>query len=220
MAAPTEAELPPAATDVLDFWYGSLEERLRPGYAHRYDLWFGRSADEEICSRFGPLLQLLAESPSERDRWCATPRGTVAMIVLLDQLNRNVHRGTARMFAHDPVCLEHARRLVGEGRHLDGTLAAPELAHVSICLSHSELIDDHTLNLHKLLPELTSASHFPREQLRDFEGHAHMAKVHADEIRRFGRYPHRNQLLGRECTREEAAWLSEKEYGYHRQVRR
>ena len=209
---------PALAVQVLDFWYGPLQERLRPNYEHRYELWFGRGADHEITERFSDAIGEVGSSEELRREWCKTPRGALAYIVLLDQLNRNLHRGSGRMFEHDTKCLEEARRLVAERRHLDGSLAPPELAHLSICLSHSESLADHELNLGTLLPELMRI--LPAGQARHFEGHAHMSGVHADEIRRFGRYPHRNALLQREDTVEERAWLQQSRYGYHRQVKK
>ena len=137
MSGDANAPLPEGAASVLEWWYGPLEERLKPGYQHRYQLWFGRGADDEIKQRFGGMIHEVGSSVDERCKWCATPRGTLAYIVLLDQLNRNFHRGTDQMFAHDGKCLEEARRLVAEKRHLDGSLSPPELAHLLICLTHS-----------------------------------------------------------------------------------
>ena len=216
MIADASDVLPAEASAVLDWWYGDLAARLKPDYQHRYQLWFSRAADDEIKRRFGGAIAAVGGSDEKRRAWCRSPRGAIAYIVLLDQLNRNVHRGTAQMFAHDAKCTEEARRLVDERRHLDGSLAAPELAHVSICLSHSESLDDHTLN-GQLIRELV----VPSPQRRDFDGHAHMAGVHAEEIRRFGRYPHRNALLGRQDTAEEAEWLVQSAgVGYHKQVQK
>jgi len=210
---------PSAALEVLDFWYGPLQECYSPSYEHRYDLWFGRGADAEITHRFSQLFQDVGNSPQLRKEWCATPRGTIAYIVLLDQLNRNLHRGTPRMFEHDEKCLEEARRLAEKKQDGWECLAPPELVHLSVCLSHSENIQDHELNIQKLLPALFE-SFLPEEQIPFFRGHAHMSKIHAQEIHRFGRYPHRNALLNRESTPKEREWLAQSQYGYHQQVKK
>jgi len=212
--------VPAEAEAVLDWWYGDIASRRDPSYTHRYAFWFGRDHDDEIRSRFGALIARLGRDEAERERWCSTPQGTIAMIVVLDQLSRNVHRATPLMFQYDHICLAAARKLVRGGHVTDGSLTPPEVAHVAICLSHSEEEIDHELSLGTLYPALFASPTFPREQRSAFEGHMHMARVHAEEIRRFGRYPHRNELLGRESTPTEAAWLREHEYGYHRQTRK
>jgi len=208
---------PPEAEEVLNFWYGPLSSRADDNYEHRYTLWFGRGSDSEITSRFSATIAKVGASEELRQIWCQNPRGTVAYIVLLDQLNRNVHRGTSSMFCHDKKCVEEARRLIAERRHVDGSLTAPEISHVLICLTHSETRSDHDhivpTAYNKLLDVLSET------QCRHFKGHAHMATMHALEIRRFGRYPHRNKLLGRESSPAELDWLVKSaETGYHKQV--
>lgn len=120
------------------------------------------------------------------------------------------------MFEFDPLTLAVCRKVVLAGWHRDGRLSAPEVAHVAIALSHSEAQEDHDLNLKTLFPQLLATC--PPGQVAHLQGHAHMARKHAAEIARFGRFPHRNQLLGRTTTAEEAAWLNESQYGYHKQV--
>ena len=181
-------------------------------------MWFGRGVDELLTRRFGHLLSPEAVAGLAA-QWAspeAGPHGAVALLVLLDQFNRNIHRGSPAMFQHDARAAALARQLLRDNAHLDGTLTAPEVVHVGLCLTHSEALEDQEAAVE--LFSLMHRSGAPAPQRHDFEGHAHMARLHMDEIVRFGRFPHRNKLLSRETTAEEAAWLESNVYGYHRQV--
>lgn len=107
-----EAALDPRARDVLDFWFGA------PGsaeFGHPRKIWFngGAALDAALRERYGALLDAACDGAC--DHWAATPLGALALIVVLDQFSRNVHRGTPRAFAADPKALAVARRLVAAG---------------------------------------------------------------------------------------------------------
>ena len=181
------------STQILDFWFGapgSAEHgRARP-------LWFTKSAatNELIRSRFGAAVE--AALRGDLDHWGdGDARNALALILLLDQFTRNVFRDSARAFAGDPAALAIAKRLVADGRHL--RLAPLERWFAYLPFEHSEQLSDQHESL-RLFGELAK------------EGLAEplvWAQKHYEVIARFGRYPHRNELLGRASTAEELDFL-------------
>ncbi|PTM39673.1 DUF924 family protein [Bosea sp. 124] len=170
------------AGTVTDFWRDAGPER-----------WFRKDAafDTLFRERFMPLH--FAAARRELDVWAETAQGSLALVILLDQLPRNGFRGTAHMYATDPLARSFARRAEAMGQ---GDAIEPELRlflHLPFC--HSEDLADQDLSVQLSTPLGELA-------LEHAEGHREI-------IRRFGRFPHRNALLGRETTAEEAAFLSE-----------
>jgi uncharacterized protein (DUF924 family) len=182
-----------AAADVLDFWFGA------PGseqFGRARDFWFTKSAatDELIRSRFG--LAVEAALRGDLRHWAdGDARGALALILLLDQFTRNIHRDSARAFAGDEAALALAKRLVADGRHLQ--LSPVERWFAYLPYEHSERLEDQRESL-RLFGQL--AQEGLGEPLV-------WAQKHHDVIARFGRYPHRNELLGRESTAEEVEFL-------------
>jgi len=183
----------PASTEILDFWFGAPGS---PEHGQSRKLWFTKSAatDEEILRRFGPTVE--AALRGELQSWAdGAAREALALILLLDQFTRNVHRDSARAFAGDAAALALARRLVADGRHLQLTPLERWFAYLPF--EHSEDIADQRESL-RLFGELAA------------EGLAEplvWAQKHFDVVARFGRYPHRNELLGRDSTAEEIEFL-------------
>ena len=178
--------------DVLDYWFGA---RDAPDFGAPRDWWFKKSeaTDAAIRARFGAEVD--AALRRERDGWAATPRGTLALILLLDQFTRNIFRDTPRAFAGDAQALALAQALVSSGDHQN--LAPIERWFATLPFEHSEqLIEQH-------------------ESLRLFEALVPLglpdalkwARLHFDVIERFGRFPHRNAILGRESTPDELEYL-------------
>lgn len=181
------------ATEVIHFWFGSP-----PGEAPR-EAWFKKSDtfDAEIRARFGPQVeQALAGGLRE---WDVTPQGALARILLLDQFTRNIFRNTPKSFAGDPQALAAAQHLVarGDDRWLSGVMRW--FAYLPFEHSEDLAVQAHSLRLYARL----SADH---PKLADAEV---WAKKHEVIVARFGRYPHRNAILGRESTAEEVAFLKE-----------
>ena len=189
------------ALEVLDFWFGPPDD---PGYAKPRAAWFRKDAafDAEIGRRFGPLIEL-ALAGGEDDfsqHWLDRPLRALpalARLILLDQFTRNHLRGTARSFAGDAQALQIARALVASG--LDRTLTGVQRQFVYLPFEHAE----------DLSHQRSSVQLFT--QLEDDEpalaGLIDWAQRHHDIVARFGRFPHRNALLGRASTAEEAAFL-------------
>ncbi|MCC6558840.1 MAG: DUF924 domain-containing protein [Polyangiaceae bacterium] len=167
-------------------------------------MWFKKSdaLDAELREQFGAELDRALRG--ELEGWKATPRGTVAFIVLLDQIARNVRRGTPGAFAGDPQAL--AACLEALDRGLDRELGAAERWFLYMPLMHSEDVGHQRrcVALFERLAEETSGA--TREALGPA---VPFAVRHLEIIERFGRFPHRNEVLGRVSTEEEIAFLKE-----------
>ncbi len=170
--------------EVLDFWFNELDNARR----------FAKdpALDAEIGARFGATLY--AAMRGELDNWRDTPEGRLAEIVVLDQFSRNIGRDTPAAFSQDPQALSLAQELVRSG--LDQTLAPAQRAFAYMPYMHSEsaLVHEQAVVL------------FSQPGL---EGSLDFERRHRAIIERFGRYPHRNAILGRVSTPEEIAFLAE-----------
>lgn len=189
-------EAPARARDVLEFWFGP------PPHAAR-DLWFRKDAafDAEIRARFGDLVG--AAVAGAFGDWCATPHGALARIVLLDQFTRNLFRDTPRAFAGDDRALATALDAVDRG--FDRSLDFFERWFCYMPFEHSEDVAMQERSV-RLFAALAAESGNPTP--------LDWAERHAAVIRRFGRYPHRNAILGRASTPEELAYLREPGAGF------
>jgi uncharacterized protein (DUF924 family) len=169
---------------ILAFWF----EELEPG------AWFRRSdaVDAAIRDRF--LGTLEAAAAGELWQWRATPAGRCAEIIVLDQFSRNVFRGTARAFAQDPMALALAQECVARGD--DRRMEDNQRYFSYMPYMHSESLQVHDEGL-RLFTALGN------ERALYFEHR------HREEIARFGRYPGRNEALGRNSTAAERAWLED-----------
>ncbi|WP_420394395.1 DUF924 family protein [Acuticoccus sp.] len=164
----------------VDFWVSAGPDR-----------WFVKSDEfDEACRAHLPLYERAAEG--ELDRWQLTAAGSLALVLLLDQVPRNVLRGTPQQFDTDHEALAVAEAAIGREHHL--SQAWPVRNFYLLPYQHSEdlAVQERGLDLY-----LASA---PQE-------FAYYALVHHDAIRRFGRFPHRNAVLGRETTAAETAYL-------------
>lgn len=184
------------ARAVLDFWFGA------PGSATdgkpRVE-WFRKSDafDREIERRFAPLIDR-ALSGGLQD-WDAQPPSALARILLLDQFTRNAFRDTPRAFAGDALALTAAQALVASGSDL--ALSPQQRAFAYLPFEHAE----------DLALQRESLRHFTRlnADAEGFAGSLDYAQRHHAIIERFGRFPHRNAILGRASTPEELAFLEE-----------
>jgi uncharacterized protein (DUF924 family) len=191
------------ARSVREYWFGegpldaaALERRM--------EFWFGADSrhDQEIRARFGGLLERAAAG--ELDSWADGSRRLLSLILLLDQFPRNMFRGTARAFAYDPAAL--ALTLAGMQSGADGALDPAERLFFYMPLEHAENLeaqDESVAAFRRLLAEAPPGLHAA------LAGTLRYAEQHRAIIERFGRFPHRNALLGRANTPEEARWLIE-----------
>lgn len=194
------AEFDPAR--LLDDWFG--DTRSDPGaIAGRMRFWFGEDPqrDRLLLERYGPDHEAAAHRAwGELD---ADPAGRLALILLLDQLPRNLYRGSAQAFATDSLALDLC--LNGHDRGMDAKLGAIERAFFWMPLQHVEDLELQDLGV-RLYDSL--AGDDPQHAAL-WKGFADYARRHCAIIARFGRFPHRNAALGRASTPEEQAWLDE-----------
>lgn len=174
------------SAEILSFWFGELS----------VEDWFGggEAVDREISIRFRPVYDLLSTEDAARKRWHATPEGSLALILVLDQFPRNLFRGDPRSFATDAMALAAASDAIERGHDL----ATPEERRVFFYLpfEHSEELADQDRAI-ELMETRTGNPTF-----------VDYAQRHRQVIARFGRFPHRNAVLGRPSTAEEAAYLA------------
>jgi uncharacterized protein (DUF924 family) len=170
-----------SAEDVLGFWFAA------PARWWKKDPVF----DTEIRDRFLALHE--AVDRGEHEAWLETPRGALAYVIVLDQFSRNMFRGSARSFASDTRARAASRRAVDRGD--DRALSDDERPFLYMPFMHSEDLADQDR-----CSALFAA-------LRPDQ--ARFAEMHRDIIRRFGRFPHRNGLLGRQSTSEEEEFLKQ-----------
>ncbi len=197
-----DPQAPQHIESILDYWFGALDG---PDDVDRSKnrLWWngGPEIDAEVTTRFGALVE--AAVAGTLDDWCETPRGALALVILLDQLTRNVHRGTAQAYAGDAKAVQICSDAIARGH--DRALRLIERSFFYMPLMHAEDpgCAARSLSLFEALAqEITTC---PREDHPNFLSHA---KQHADIVTRFGRYPHRNELLEREPTPAELEFLS------------
>ena len=172
-----------AAADVLGFWFDETPAKAR--FA------IDPALDAAIARRFGALHAALAAGVA--DAWRALPRRLLAAVVVLDQFSRNLHRGAAAAFAQDGAALALSRFAVA--RHDDAGMTVAERQFLYMPLMHSEDAVDQAQSV-----ALYAG-------LGDADAHA-FAEMHRDCIAQFGRFPGRNQALGRVSTAAERAWLA------------
>lgn len=189
--------------DVLDFWFPADSARANK-------LWWGKDAglDAEIRERFAATLA--AASAGELDGWVATARGRLALIVVLDQLSRNIHRDHADAYAADAQAREHSLAAIAAGQDLE--IAPERRLFVYLPLEHSEELADQErcVELFRGLAEAVAREPEVTQARRElFANYVKYAVAHRDIVARFGRFPHRNALLGRASTDEEREFLTQ-----------
>ena len=186
---------------LLDAWFGPPADDATV-FARQMPRWFGGGpeVDAALQASFGALLEPGAVMGVAR--WATTPRGRLAAILVFDQLGRNIHRGTPRAFALDPWARALAREAVEQ--RLDEKLTVPERLFCWLPFEHSEDPDDQALSV-RLFTRLAEQAPGPLRgvtaRLLDY------ARRHAEIVERFGRFPHRNAILGRPSTEEELGFL-------------
>jgi uncharacterized protein (DUF924 family) len=166
---------------VLDFWREAGPKK-----------WYAKDAvfDDDIRARFLPTYE--AAAAGRLSAWEENPEGALALIVTLDQFPRNMFRGDAHTYAADPLARVVAERAIARG--FDKKFAVPECTFFYLPFEHSENLADQErcVDLNRATGDADALK---------------WADLHADIIRRFGRFPHRNAVLGRETTPEEQAFL-------------
>jgi uncharacterized protein (DUF924 family) len=187
--------------DLLDFWFGDNPDDVAVAEA-KAELWWGhrQETDELLQLKFGAAAS--AAAADVLDHWTGSPRGRLALILLLDQLPRAIHRTTPAAFAQDAKARAVAERGLESGA--DRLLRPIERLFFYLPFEHSEDLADQNRSV-ELYRELVKS--VPTAQRETFAGFVDYAVRHRDVIARFGRFPHRNLILGRDSTPEEQAFL-------------
>lgn len=188
---------------VLDFWFGPHTGDSAVAQSQK-KLWWSKDAavDADIRARFSTLVE--AAAAGRHHDWAREPRGRLALILLFDQFPRNMYRDTPRAFAHDGLARELA--LAGIADASDRALRAIERVFFYLPLEHAEsaALQDRCVALFTAL-----AAGVPAADQGTFKGYVEYAIRHRDVIHRFGRFPHRNRILGRASTPEETGFLTQ-----------
>lgn len=193
---------------ILDFWFGTNPDDAVVA-KEQAELWWSKNyeTDNEMRRRFEDTVR--AAAAGELNEWRATARGRLALIILTDQFPRNIYRETARAFSCDSKAL--AWCLDGLHGRSDHELRPIERVFFYLPLEHAES-REHQAKSVECFTELVAS--VPMEQRSTFEEYLDFAVHHRDIIDRFGRFPHRNNILGRESTAEELASLTEPGSGF------
>ena len=189
--------------EVLSFWFEDAVKSPE-AFLRRRTVWFHNDPafDRECAVRFAATLEEAARG--SLDGWAGTPHGRLALVVVLDQMSRNVHRGSPAAFMHDAEAAAHCIAAVESGQ--DRALSRVERIFLYMPLQHTEDpgLQRRSIELFESLA--SGADEAWREYFTDT---ANYARLHHDIIERFGRFPHRNRILGRESTEEEVRYLAD-----------
>jgi len=187
--------LPGRAEAFLDFWFGPPED---PERLHHKQIWFRSTPEFDAAVRSGFAADHEAAASGALADWEASAESALALVMLLDQVPRNIFRSTKRAFSSDAQALATTRRALARG--FDQAVPAAWRVFFYLPFEHSEVLADQLRGLGLLLA-------LPPVPGRPEEGH--MIRLHLEIIERFGRFPHRNAILGRASTAEELAFLEE-----------
>ncbi len=190
---------------ILEFWFG--RERTATAAevaAEKSELWWGKNehTDREIATRFTAATEAVAAG--ELASWAESPRGLLALIICADQFPRNIYRNSPKAFACDPIALNFAKLCVDGGAARQ--LRPIERVFAYLPFEHSEVLAEQQRSL-ALYEELAESVDAAETEL--FENYCDYARQHHDIIARFGRFPHRNRILGRPSSAEEVAFLEQ-----------
>ena len=190
--------------NIHDYWFGPLHDNGMSAAA-QHALWFKADpvTDEHCRARFGSWLELALAG--ELDHWAGTDRGLLALVILLDQFSRNIHRGSPAAFGGDTRALALAQQTIASGRHQ--RLPAIHQVFLYLPLEHCEDLEvqEECVTLLEELAAITGD-----EQMAGFTRYA---IAHRDVIVKFGRFPHRNTILQRPSSPDELEYL-EKHGGF------
>ena len=185
---------------VLAFWFGAPDEAE---YGKQREKWFKKDPafDDEIRLRFRSLYDEAVQG--RLDHWQGDAHGCLALILVLDQFSRNMFRDSAKAFAADAEALVLARHATAQG--FDKTMPLVHRTFYYLPFEHSEDLQDQLVSV-----ELFRAC----ERHDGYQRSLDYALRHMEVIQRFGRFPHRNETLGRESTPEEVAFLKQSGRGF------
>ncbi len=189
--------------EILAFWFADDHALTPKGYLARMDLWFkvNKDFDNEVKQRFESQISIAIEL-HDGDLG-SNPRENLARIIATDQFPRNIYRGTSRAFAYDHVALKMCRQMIDSGMHEQ--LGFVERVFAYMPLQHAESLEIQQLStkMFGLLSEIADDPVFAQGAQESIE----YAQLHKNIIESFGRFPHRNEILGRTSTSQEITYL-------------
>jgi len=195
----------PDAEAIIQFWLGPADDNSEAAVLdakHRNRLWYRNNpeTDSSIRSRFGDLHQRAGNG--DLSSWVIEPRSGVALVILLDQFSRNLHRRSPEAFANDELALKVASTLLEEEGHLSLSIMARVFLYHPF--HHAENLSDQCLAV-SLFSELETTA--PAHWQTVLQSYRQSAQGHCDIVTEFGRFPHRNETLGRRSTPAEVNYL-------------
>ena len=198
----------PIARALLDLWFSDwTEQEPLPKQSSHMKLWWSKNeqTDADLRARFGDASTSALQG--EFDAWRTDAEAVTGLVLLLDQIPRNIHRGTARAFACDAKAREVTKGAIAAG--IDTQAALIHRYFLYMPLMHSEEHADHDLAVERFSNLVTEAQASGSQRLNCYEQALHYEQLHRGIVDRFGRYPHRNALLGRQSTPEETVFLEQ-----------
>ena len=188
---------------VLDYWFGA-HGSAREIAERQSKLWFGKlpEKDREVGEQFTPTFN--AALAGSLDGWATTPRGRLALVIVLDQFPHHIHRDTPQAFAQDEKALALSLAALATGE--DKTLTLIERVFLYLPLEHAESVAMQDLSVAQYQQLVEEADESERSLFANFLDYAHK---HRDVVVRFGRFPHRNDILGRPSSADEIAFLKQ-----------
>ncbi len=194
---------------INDYWFGEIDQETGMPVEGKFELWFGKSDEVDQFLRAHFLDDLEKAKIGEYDHWIESDEGAVALVVLLDQFSRNIFRDSERMYEADDKVLELVKKLVGQKRDL--TMPTVHLIFLYMPYMHSEELSDQEACIDLFEKLYQNASKEAQKMLRE---NIKYAKAHRDVIKTYGRFPHRNKILGRQSTVKELVYLAQPDAGF------
>jgi uncharacterized protein (DUF924 family) len=199
--------------EIHTFWFHGISDATPINKDEMpFKKWFvkDRRTDEEIKNHFESTLLKAAEGGC--GDWEKTEAGTLSLILMFDQFSRNIYRNSPRMFAFDPQALALCQDMIEEGK--DRKMMLIERVFLYLPLEHSEEISYQEVSLRKFASLAEESKHVNPANTAYYEYTFNYAQRHYDIIKRFGRFPHRNRVLGRVSTKEEEDFLKQPGSGF------
>lgn len=200
------------AQEILEFWFPAELGEDADAAVRQVQWWFRGGSNDEIRTRF---VDVLAEAErGELETWQATPRSRLALIIVLDQFSRAIYVNDPRAYRNDAHACEIAREGLENG-HYAALTSCWEKTFFSLPFGHSERLVDAEMAV-ELAEQIAADGPVSLRPILTFS--ADQARGHRDVLARFGRHPHRNDLLGRASTQDEKAYLEAGELVHKRPV--
>ncbi len=193
--------MPTEASEIINYWLGT-EQNSVDDMKRQWKLWYDASddTDNNIRARFGGALA--AAESGDLNHWQSNASGSLALVILLDQFSRNLFRSTPDAYRNDNQALAIAEHAVTTGQHLEMSIPGRVMLYHPYHHAEDTAMQEKAV---QLFSELKASS--PSAWEEELENHLRFVRSHASLVSRYGRFPHRNQVLGRISTEEEKAYL-------------